>query len=73
MEFVVDRAIDELGRIVVPKELRQAKGWKKGDRVAFYICDGVVVLETCDPALAQDAWARLAKKTSEPIKKGLSD
>ena len=27
------RTIDELGRIVVPKELREAMGWKEGDKI----------------------------------------
>jgi len=46
MENLGAKTIDELGRVIVPKEVRQVKGWKTGDKIAFRNCDGVIVLET---------------------------
>jgi len=48
MENIGTKTIDELGRVIVPKEVRQAKGWKTGDKVTFRNCNGVIVLQTCE-------------------------
>lgn len=40
------RKIDELGRIVVPKEVRKANGWKPGTPIEmFATVDGVTMKE----------------------------
>ena len=49
MELAAVRTIDELGRIIVPKEIRQAKGWSEGSKIAIYTHDDTVVLELCKP------------------------
>jgi len=46
MENLGTKTIDELGRVIVPKEVRQVKGWKTGDMLTFRNCNGVIVLET---------------------------
>ncbi|MCL2528372.1 MAG: AbrB/MazE/SpoVT family DNA-binding domain-containing protein [Defluviitaleaceae bacterium] len=43
------RTIDDMGRIVVPKDVRSALGWEKGTKIAIYICDGVVMLRESTP------------------------
>jgi len=45
MKNLGKRTIDDLGRIVLPKEVRQAKGWKKSDEIMFYDYNGVIVIE----------------------------
>ncbi len=39
------RKIDELGRIVIPKELRGVLGIKSGDSLSFLVDDGRIILE----------------------------
>jgi len=46
MENLGAKTIDELWRVIVPNEVRQAKGWKVGDKIIFRNCNGVIVLET---------------------------
>ena len=46
MENLGTKTIDELGRVIVPKEVRQVKGWKIEDKITFRNCNGVIVLET---------------------------
>ena len=41
------RTVDELGRIVLPKELRLEKSWTTGSKITFYDFHGVVVMEAC--------------------------
>lgn len=44
------RKIDDLGRLVLPKELRRTMGIKKGDPIEIYIGDkGQIVLKKYDP------------------------
>lgn len=33
----ITRPIDPLGRVVIPKELRNSMNWNEGDRVEFYV------------------------------------
>jgi len=40
----VVRRIDELGRIVIPKELRDAYGIESGDPVEFYTTDDEIII-----------------------------
>lgn len=38
------RKIDELGRICVPKEVRDVNGWKSGQPLEMYMDEGKLVL-----------------------------
>ena len=55
MEFVVERTIDELGRIIVPKEARQAIGWDIGTKIAVYVHNDTLVLKACNLSQEQEA------------------
>ncbi|MCL2361685.1 MAG: AbrB/MazE/SpoVT family DNA-binding domain-containing protein [Defluviitaleaceae bacterium] len=46
MKILGAKSIDELGRIIVPKEVRQAKGWAEGDKIAFCSYNGIIVIES---------------------------
>jgi len=39
MERIGSRTIDELGRILLPNELRAKYGWDEGDTLALYYVD----------------------------------
>ena len=54
METVEVRTIDELGRIVIPNEIRNKKGWEVVTKVTIYAHDDVVVLEECECDQQQD-------------------
>ena len=54
MELAAVRTIDELGRIILPKEARQAKGWGEGTKIAIYSNNDVLVLERYTPPEEQD-------------------
>ena len=49
MELVAVRTIDELGRIIIPKEERQAKGWCESTKIAIYTHSDALVLEAYKP------------------------
>ena len=49
MELLAVRTIDELGRIIIPKEARQGKGWGEGTKIAIYENNDVLVLELYTP------------------------
>jgi len=53
MELLAITKIDDIGRILLPKELRQEKGWHKGTKVAICINNDTIVLDTC-PAIYDD-------------------
>ena len=42
------RHVDDLGRIVVPKEIRRILGINTGDPVEFFVHDGCVVVKWYD-------------------------
>ena len=48
--------LDAQGRIVIPADIRNQRGWKPGDRLVFREIDGLLVVMTYDEALqrAQD-------------------
>jgi len=54
MELVAVRTIDELGRIIVPKEARKAKDWTEGTQIAIYSHSNALVLELYTPPEEQD-------------------
>lgn len=45
MELRISRKIDDLGRFVIPKEMRDALGWDKFTEVSVAAIDGRVILE----------------------------
>lgn len=48
----VVRKLDNLGRIVIPKDIRRTKGWNTGDPIEFSVDDGGrIVLQKHVPAL----------------------
>lgn len=48
----VVRKIDNLGRIVIPKDIRRTKGWNTGDPIEFLVDDGGrIVLQKHVPTL----------------------
>ena len=49
MELVEVRTIDDLGRIVVPKKIRDSNHWGKGTEIAVCIHNDLVVLAAYEP------------------------
>ena len=43
-ETGIIRRIDDMGRIVIPKELRRPLGFKEGDPIQFWLADGALCL-----------------------------
>ena len=43
------RRIDDLGRIVIPKELRRTMGVKEGDPMEFYVKDDKIIIKKYQP------------------------
>ncbi len=43
------RRLDELGRVVIPKELRRRYGWAEGTPVEIYTTDDGIMLQKYDP------------------------
>lgn len=43
------RRLDELGRVVIPKELRRRYGWVKDDPIEIYTTDEGVILRKYTP------------------------
>lgn len=39
------RRLDELGRVVIPKELRRRYGWSQGDPIEIYTTDEGIMLQ----------------------------
>lgn len=57
------RRIDDLGRIVLPKEIRKSLKIKEGDMLEIYVQDsGIIMLEKYEP---MDSLAKLADKYVE--------
>ena len=46
----ITRNIDDLGRVTLPKELRDIRGIKAGDPVAIYVDGDAICLEKYTPA-----------------------
>ena len=46
------RRVDELGRVVLPAEIRKELGVRENDSVEFFWCGGRLVLKKHEPACA---------------------
>lgn len=40
------RKIDNLGRIVIPKEIRDVQGWKSGEKMEMFVSDNKLVIQS---------------------------
>ncbi|MHC8970693.1 AbrB/MazE/SpoVT family DNA-binding domain-containing protein [Priestia aryabhattai] len=40
------RKLDELGRITIPKEVRDEKGWKQGQKMEISMCGNELVIKS---------------------------
>ncbi|MBN7773462.1 AbrB/MazE/SpoVT family DNA-binding domain-containing protein [Clostridium aminobutyricum] len=45
------RKVDELGRIVLPKELRRIRHINEGDPIEIFVDDNLIILHKYQPAL----------------------
>ena len=50
MTAIVERKIDELGRVVLPLAMRTAHGWKEGALLEFSLTEDGVLVRTAEPA-----------------------
>lgn len=48
MKIKICRQIDELGRLVIPVDLRKQYGLKAGDKVCFIACEEGILIEPED-------------------------
>ena len=53
------RRIDDLGRVVIPKEIRRACNIREGDPLEIFLQDGAVVFEKYNPDYRDDLMATL--------------
>jgi len=60
------RRVDDLGRVVIPKEIRRVLNIKDGDPLEIYIEDGAVVYRKYSPL---DSVASLAKNYADVLNK----
>ena len=71
------RKLDDLGRVVIPKEVRRAQGWKSGQPLEMYTDkDGGLVIKAYSLGEADDAIRTLEAKrsfTDDPKKRKAYD
>ena len=66
MEKLSSRTIDELGRIVLPSELRKEPGWDTDDKVAvYYVNETTVILQV--PKIELKPKILISKKSDQPL------
>ena len=53
------RRIDDLGRVVIPKEARRACNIREGDPLEIFLQDGAVVFKKYSPTYRDDLMATL--------------
>ena len=53
------RRIDDLGRVVIPKEIRRACNIREGDPLEIFLQDGAVVFKKYNPTYRDDLMATL--------------
>ena len=42
------RTVDELGRVVLPKNFRQSQGWEEGTKIAIYQDQETLIIKLAD-------------------------
>lgn len=62
------RKVDELGRIVIPKELRRTLGIEEKDPVEIFINDNRIVLQKYQPNTEKEEVLSLLKKMAATSK-----
>ena len=60
------RRIDDLGRVVIPKEIRRAMGIREGDPLEIYTTENGVVFQRYKPELVRDIKA-MRDKCSDTV------
>ena len=60
------RRIDDLGRVVIPREIRRAMGIREGDPLEIYTTENGVVFQRYRPELVRDIQA-MRDKCSEIV------
>ena len=53
------RRVDDLGRVVIPKEIRRACNIREGDPLEIFLQDGAVVFKKYNPTYRDDLMATL--------------
>lgn len=53
------RRVDDLGRVVIPKEIRRACSIREGDPLEIFLEDGAVVFRKYNPTYRDDLMATL--------------
>ena len=53
------RRVDDLGRVVIPKEIRRTCNIREGDPLEIFLQDGAVVFEKYNPGYRDDLMAAL--------------
>ena len=53
------RRIDDLGRVVIPKEIRRACNIREGDPLEIFLQDGAVTFKKYNPTYRDDLMATL--------------
>lgn len=56
------RRIDELGRVVIPKDIRRTLSIKEGDALEIHVSKGAVVLKKYKPVASADQWDVACRK-----------
>ena len=53
------RRVDDLGRVVIPKEIRRTASIREGDPLEIFLQDGAVVFKKYNPTYRDDLMATL--------------
>ena len=53
------RRVDDLGRVIIPKEIRRSCNIREGDPLEIFLQDGAVVFEKYNPTYRDDLMATL--------------
>lgn len=46
--YGINRYIDDLGRIVIPKDFREQLGIKEGDQMEICVINGIILIKKCE-------------------------
>ena len=53
MKYVVQRTVDRLGRLVIPKDMRRHFGFEEGTEVLFCLTDQGILLTGAEETVAE--------------------